>query len=215
MNRSEFKTNYIIYEVRCIDDGLYYIGAHHCRGVRLCTKHACRYRGSSSKVRELMLSDPSRSWDVTVLEFARDREEMVELEMLYLELHIGETKCLNVRVTPYPVWNCTGHKKRWVEMFSPKGVKMRVRTTSYLSAVQLGFSKVAIRPTLWLSNEAFGIAVYVSEAVIRSNIAAILNSGWDWGGNQDFIKVSVSTFLCTLHGAESHQGVTGLTLRAY
>lgn len=215
MIRSTFKTNYFIYEIKSRDDGLYYIGAHHCRGTGVCTKHMCKYKGSSSKIKELLISEPFRSWDVSVLEFAADREELIELELLYIELHLGEPGCLNRRAMPYPSKSYhKGVAHRWVEMFSPRGVRMRIKTTTYLKAVQVGFKRAAVRRYSWLKHPGLRFQIFINEATIKANAEAILESDWEWGSCEEFDRINQPLFLATLPSDE-HVQDSGLVLRAY
>lgn len=217
MDRALFTTNYYVYRRYSPDLGLFYIGAHHCRGAKPCTREQCLYTSSSKRIRELEVSRPDATWEMFILEWANDRAELSVLELKHIKAHINEPDCLNMRASSKSFHGNRSHRKR-IEMVDHKGVKSQVRPSDFIESLKRGLRATNKAPTSHLRNDRLKITVLIAKVTILQHINTLVMTDWQYGFSSYYRQITASEFKRTLRTMAIPEGLgrpNTLTLEAY
>ena len=203
LDKNKFKSKHVLYMIKCDDlGGVYYIGKHTCTGLSYhCNEQECRYVGSSSVMSEYYEIKPDATWVMSCLCFADDTEELKELELMHLSLHVGNPKCINkvIASSTKPLLTDAAKDKirsatrsDRIRMIDTKGIKHLINLDNLKAALSVNYR---LAPhAVWLKHYAHNVQVQIGATNLHQVLCELLDNGWQIGRDRRLRQIKSSDF---------------------
>ena len=203
LDKSKFKSKHVLYMIKCDDlGGLYYIGKHTCTGRSYhCSQQVCQYAGSSSVMSEYYALKPDARWVMSSLCFADDEEELKELELMHLSLHVSNPKCINKVIASSIKPSLTDAAKDKIRSATRSDKIKVLDADNNLHLISISNLRAALSASyrlasnaVWLKNYAHNVQVQIGASNLHQVLSELLDKGWKIGTDRRLTKIKSSEF---------------------